>query len=1060
MKETKHTRSINLYFLIPSFFLLFFLGSIIPAQAQYFGQNKVRYKNLKFKVYQTPHFEIYYYLRNDSLVKRFAQESEVWYNLHQQVFRDTFTRKNPIILYANSPEFQQTTAIDGDIGVGTGGVTEGMKNRVVMPVTQLNNQTRHVLGHELVHAFQYHALIEGDSTNLENISNLPLWMVEGMAEYLSVGKVDSYTAMWMRDAFLNKDIPTLKQLTTSNKYFPYRYGQAFWSYIGSTYGDTVIVPFFKATSRYGYEMAIKRTFGYDDKTLSKLWRTSIENAYKPYLKDTAQNTIGKRIIDEKNGGEHYNVAPAISPNGKYVAFLSEKDLLSIDLYLADAQTGKILRKLTSKTRNSHIDEFNFIESAGAWSPDSKKFAFSVFAEGRNQLIVVDASDGRTLLTESMDKVEEFSNLSWSPNGADIAFSGLKEGQSDLYLFNLESKKLTQLTNDRYSDYHPSFSNDGSKLVFSSDRTTLDKSTGVDITFNLAVLDLATRSVTDITVFDGANNLNPQYSANDQSIYFLSNRDGFRNLYRYNLSDATVEQLTDYFTGISGITEFSPALSISKNDDILYSYYLAQKYSIYNAKASEFKAKVVDPHTLNFDAATLPPPKSAGVDIINTNLDNFARFEKINPEKIKTVAYKPKFKLDYLSSNGIGASVGQFGTGLSSGVQGVFSDILGRNQIYAGAAINGEIYDFGGQFAYINQESRINWGAGISHIPYVSGQQTASIDQLPQSDGTTLTAYNARYDIIRTFEDKIQLFASYPFSRIYRFEAGTGVSYYSYRIDRYNNYYQYDPNTNTIGYALGSTRGKLSKEEASKTYSSYGISFNPFTTYQLNSAFVGDNASFGVTSPLNGFRYRLGIEQYLGDYQLSALTVDLRKYVRLKPITIAGRLYNYSRFGRDENRLYPMFVGYGYLIRGYEANSFYNNSSNAPAGSFDINQLVGSRIAVANFEVRLPFTGPKKLAAIESKFLFTDLNAFFDIGLAYNKDSQVAFNSQPSKIGTKINSNTGLPEDVYNRIPAMSAGLSLRANVFGYFVIEPYFAIPFTRKDVKGGVFGLTFAPGW
>ena len=152
----------------------------MQANAQYFGQNKVRYKHLKFKVYKTPHFDIYYYLQNDSMLKRFAQESELWYTLHQQVFRDTFKKPNPIILYADHPDFQQTTAIDGEIDVGTGGVTEGLKNRVVMPVMETNQMTRHVIGHELVHAFQYHALLGHEETSYDNINNLPLWMIEGI----------------------------------------------------------------------------------------------------------------------------------------------------------------------------------------------------------------------------------------------------------------------------------------------------------------------------------------------------------------------------------------------------------------------------------------------------------------------------------------------------------------------------------------------------------------------------------------------------------------------------------------------------------------------------------------------------------------------------------------------------------------------------------------------------------------------------------------------------------------------------------------------------------------
>jgi hypothetical protein len=1046
---------------------LFFLAGVIlapgTAKAQDgFGQNKVRYKNLDFKVYRTPHFEIYYYIKNDSLIKRFAQESELWYTLHQQVFRDTFKKPNPIILYADHPDFQQTTAIDGEISVGTGGITEGLKNRVVMPFMETNQTTRHVIGHELVHAFQYHSLLDNDTTNFAEINNLPLWMIEGMAEYLSLGKKDAYTAMWMRDAYLNKDIPSIKDLTETNKYFPYRYGEAFWSYIGSTYGDTIIVPFFKNVARFGLDYGIRKTFGYDEKTLSRLWKSSIQSMYKPYLKDTTQTPPGKKLIDFHNSGE-MNVAPAISPDGKYLTFLSEKNLFTIDLYLADAHTGRVIKKLTSKISNTHIDEFNFIESAGAWSPDSKRFAFSVFGGGRNKLIIVDVASGRVLNEISMGKAEQFSYVTWSPNGQDIVFSGMSEGESDLYSYNLGNKKLTQLTNDKYSDYQPSFSHDGSKIVFASDRMTYDKSLSQTITFNLAVMDVATGKVTDIDVFNGANNLNPQFSADDKQIYFLSNRDGFRNLYRYTLADGKVEQLTDLFTGISGITEYAPALSISNNNDVAYSYYRAQKYALYNAKASDFKPVTVNPQELNFDAAMLPPLRAVGVDLINSNLNNFLAYQKISPDSIKTTKYRPQFKLDYLASSGVGVGVStQYGAGLASGVQGIFSDILGRNQLYVGASVNGEIYDFGGQFAYINQTHRWNFGASVSHIPYQFGIGTQTFPT-QNVNGKNVTVLSDNTDIIRNFQDAFNVFTSYPLSKITRIEFGAGVSYNYFRVDRYNDLYSIDTLAGgSVNYNyLSSNKQKVpNSDEAALT----GYRLSAYALYSFNVGLVGDDSFFGIAAPLDGFRYRISSEFNFGTYQFVAPTIDLRKYVRAKPVTFAARLYGYGRFGSNDatNALYPIFLGYPYLIRGYESQTFYNSNKTSTNG-YSIDQLFGSRIGVFNFEVRLPFTGPEKLSVIKSKLLFTDLNLFFDAGLAWSPGDKVTFGLDPQQYQTTtIDPTTNKPvvTTAYSHVPATSAGISLRVNVFGAFILEPYLAIPFQRTDVTYPVFGLNFAPGW
>ncbi len=1012
------------------------------AHAQYFGQNKMRYKKLDFKVYETPHFNLYYYLKNDSMMNWLAKESEVWYELHQQVFQDTFFRKNPIIFYNNHPEFQQTTAISGEIGVGTGGVTEAFKQRVVMPIMQINQQTRHVLGHEMVHAFQYRVLIEGgDSTRLENIANLPLWMVEGMAEYFSIGKKDAFTSMWMRDAYARNDLPSLRQMTEQmNRYFPYRYGQAFWSYVGSTYGDTVIMPLFIETAKYGYEQGIRRVFGYDAQTMSTLWKNSMENTYRNSGKDTSSRPIGQALLTTKNAGR-MNVSPAISPNGKYVAFMSELDLFGIDLFLADANTGAIIRKLGSRLTNKDIDEFSFLESAGTFSPDSRKFAFSIFSEGKNKLMIVDVETGKTLSVEAMGDISEFTNITWAPDGDRVAFSGLTNGHSDIYIYNLASKDLSQLTNDKYSDFQPSFSRDGKYIVFSTDRVALKSdSRSVDIPMNIAFIDIATKEIHNLDIFPGANNLNPHYSADGKQIYFLSNSDGYRNMYRFSFEDQQVARMTDFFTGISGITEYSPAMSISANDDIVYSYFKNNSYSVYRAKSTEFEAQPVDAALVDFEPAMLPPSQTRGVNVVNTNLRNFNAYSRISDSQINNIAYKPKFKLDYLANSGVGMSVGsRYGAGIASGVQGMFSDILGYNQIFAALNINGEIYDFGGQVAYINQRSRWNWGGSLSHIPYRFGfYQFDTRDIGSGQPELVLDQY-----LVRSFQTQADMFVAYPFNRHHRFEMGGAASYNSYRVDRYYQSYYY-------GYG---GREKVTTEEASQLL---GARLDPFNLFQANAGFVGDNAVFGIAAPLQGYRYRVSAEQYFGTFQFTAFNVDVRKYHRMKPVTLAARLYSYMRVGSGADQLYNIYIGYPYLIRGFEDNSFGPNSK------ISFNDLSGSKMVVGNLELRLPFTGPEKLAVIPSGMLFTDLNFFIDGGLAWRNGNTIKWNkTDEDKITQTINGEDYVTYNPNVRMPVFSAGVSLRVNLFGAMILEPYYAIQLNNPSrTKFGTFGLNFAPGW
>ena len=444
------------------------LKIIQDVNAQYFGQNKPSYKVFNYDVYQTPNFEIYHYLKNDSVLNLMAGRAEAWYRHHQALFLDTIKEHNPLFIYENHAEFQQTTVVSGMLSESTGGVTEALKRRIVMPLFPSFPQTDHVLGHEMVHAFQYNMLTTGDSLKLSNISNLPLWLVEGMAEYFSLGSIDPHTAMWMRDAVLSNDIPTINDLTKGTKYFPYRYGQAVMAMIGKTWGDSSVVKLFRQAAIHGYDKAFLDVLGVDSKSFSGLWKMALINGYKSVLTDTTDTVTGKKIIFSKNAGD-MNLSPSISPDGKYVVFLSERDVYDFDLFLADAATGKIIRKLSNRIHKDEIDALSYLESSGTWSPDCSDFAFVVFSEGKNKLIIFNMKQLKITKEIELPGLPSITNPSWSPDGNFIALTGMRNGVSDIYLYNIATGNVRQLTQDVWGNLQPSWSPDGKYIAYTTKR---------------------------------------------------------------------------------------------------------------------------------------------------------------------------------------------------------------------------------------------------------------------------------------------------------------------------------------------------------------------------------------------------------------------------------------------------------------------------------------------------------------------------------------------------------------------------------------------------------------
>ena len=194
-------------------------------------------------------------------------------------------------------------------------------------------------------------------------------------------------------------------------------------------------------------------------------------------------------------------------------------------------------------------------------------------------------------------------------------------------------------------------------------------------------------------------------------------------------------------------------------------------------------------------------------------------------------------------------------------------------------MNGELEDIGGVVGYFNRKNRINWGGSISHIPSrnLSGGYVGQT-QLPIDDeGNTITTNQYRFFQRRFFEQKASVFGQLPFSKTLRLEAGAAFSRYSFQLEQLDNYYD--------------RFGRLIFQERDQLTAPPG-----FNLWNVNAAFVGDNASFGITAPLHGERFRIGVEQYFGEFSYTAATADYRIYRFYKPVGFAFRALHYGRYG--------------------------------------------------------------------------------------------------------------------------------------------------------------------
>lgn len=1032
-------RTASLFAYIPVLFACAALAPS-PVSAQYFGRNKVQYDHFDFKHFETEHFIIYYYPEEEQAVRDAARMAERWYSRHSRTYLREFKDKKPLIFYANDADFHQTNVIGGIIGEGVGGVTESLKQRVTMPLTGSYAETDHVLGHELVHSFQYDIGLSDQDPIRFNLALLPLWLIEGTAEYLSVGRSDPHTAMWLRDALLRDDLPTIEQMTRDRRYFPYRFGQAYLAYIGGKYGDAAVANLYKLAGRAGVDSAFVYTLGITTDSLSAEWKQVVRKTYEPFMEDkTPPEESGRRLLAPDMDGGEVNLSPALSPDGEYIAFLSERDLFSINLFVAEARTGKVISSLRNPAANPHMDALRFIQSAGSWSPDGRQLAFVSFADGDNRISLFDVRRRRVRQNIAVEGVTALTNLAWSPDGSSIAFTGLEGGISDLYVLNLETSVVRQLTSDRYADLQPDWSPDGRYIAFTTDRG------GSDTDFDqliyqkkgLALFDLERNEIRSLRPFGDVLHHNPQFSPDGEDLYFISDQNGFKDVYRLDLSSEQAYRLTNLATGVSGITALSPAMSVAdRSGQMSFSVFSDNAYTVYVREPDELEG---EPEPLRpaghvATASVLPPIRSLNEGLVgnylNDSMTGLPRLGLQWPGK----DYESSLQLDYVAPPTIGVGVGGwYGAQVAGGIGFAFSDMLGDRNLYLVAQAQGTFKDIGGQASYIDYGKRINLGASAGHIPLLYGYSAGGF-----VDGYQVVEQLRQ----RIFIDQASLLAQYPFSQTRRVEANAGFVRYGFD----NEVEQY------VGSGFSFGRNRVDTDES--LFFTNVTEQKPFYFFQAGLAFVGDYSFNGFTSPISGGRYRVEIAPNIGSSTFVRGLFDYRQYLYAQPVTLAVRGLHIGSYGaRSSGDLFTtQYLGYSYypaFVRGYNFQSFEASECFLPGMNFSgacpsMDRLRGTHVALSSVEIRLPLLGTEQLGLISFPYLPTELSLFADGGVAWTEDS-------PPIIKFERSGN--------ERVPVFSAGASARVNILGYIVLESYYAFPFQRPDA-GWQFGLRLAPGW
>jgi hypothetical protein len=1032
-----------------------------------YGKSRIQYRYFEWKYYSTPHFDIYYYYGGQKLAKHLAQTIEEDFLRITDIMGYAPYNKTKIFLFNSNIDYNQSNVGLNEAQFDISGQTNFLKTHIEVAFSGSYQEFREETIYKISKLFVKDMLFGGGLVSEVFQSNslftVPEWFISGVSAYIAYGwsaEMDDF----VRNFLVNNRARNIDKLEGKEAELA---GQSIWNFISEKYGRINISNTLNLTRIIrNEEKSITNTLGIPMQAFLNEYRYFYIDNFTEM--DTEKPSKKNQLSKPWKKGLNYK--SKISPNGEFLAYsINNKGRFKVKL--REISSGK--EKTIFKGGQSRLEEFeDTFAPAMDWG-DSTTFGIVSYERGVNFLYLYNPYTNKTQKRD-LRRFDQVNQIDIYPNGKTAVLSANINAQSDLYLISTGRPNIRRLTNDVFDNLHPAFIPETKRIVFSSNRNSDSISTefqysDIAKSFNLFELDIDKPDKLRQLTKDFAKN-SKVVIPDSSAIFYVSDKSGIYNLYRFDTEKKTSKQVTSYGTSIRSF-DIRPDLNyysftLDQNGD--QSFYLRKDFTGNEAKflPSTLRKQVQLSRKLN----TQP---TAAKKKTETRLDEAQINKRQNFKKDSSLSsLQRKLNRTDLSTTKLDADNFEF-------EQQLFENDNKESSLLKNLSKLRNTSSLMGPFDYEPTFTTNNVTASWEIDPLVG---LSMFSRYQMNDLRENNKFYGGFDVSLQDFKSGSIFGEYQYlERLVDYSVRFEREVYATELDGRFTDQTYSLNNFSVGGAFPFSNNSRISVKPHLIFQQYVESSFNVLTQSSNLAksplqndwlfggkieYIYDNSEPLGLNMRQGLRGKIAFENYTQGFgagqSFSKLYVDIRNYQKIfREITFASRLYLGGFLG--QNSPYYMLGGVdNWVFRRVnepepgaevtpEENPLALTSAESPIFNsnilfhefvtglrgFQLNEFSGKNVVLLSNELRVPLFRVLSNNAMSSNFARNfQLIGFYDIGTAWLGGSPW---DQDNSINRQNIENDNFKAVIRNyKNPWLSSvGLGLRTTVLGYYVRLDY-----------------------